>query len=145
MMFNLGIPDKVVDKLIDLADYDGDGTINYAEFARIFTAESWSKGLDHTRSSVSCACIYDVAVASTSLREVHALPPAPNTARDGSVRGHWYTLRGCVVLLVTSRSDTCPLCHVSPLRWGSAQPRPRWCALSRPPTSTYWQNTQPIY
>ena len=59
--------------------------------------------LGHTRSSVSCACIYDVAVASTSLREVHALPPAPNTARDGSVRGHWYTLRGCVVLLVTSR------------------------------------------
>ena len=39
-MFNLGIPDKVVDKLIDLADYDGDGTINYAEFARIFTAEN---------------------------------------------------------------------------------------------------------
>ena len=105
-------------------------------------ARAW---LDHTRSSVSCACIYDVAVASTSLREVHALPPAPNTARDGSVRGHWYTLRGCVVLLVISRRR-----HVSSLprvalRWGSAQPRPRWCALSRPPTSTYWQNTLLIY
>lgn len=40
IMFNLGIPDAVMEKLIDLADYDGDGTINFAEFARIFTAES---------------------------------------------------------------------------------------------------------
>jgi len=39
-MFNLGIPDKVMEKLIDLADFDGDGTINYAEFARIFTTEN---------------------------------------------------------------------------------------------------------
>jgi len=39
VMFNLGIPDKVMDKMIDLADFDGDGTINFAEFARIFTAE----------------------------------------------------------------------------------------------------------
>ena len=39
-MFNLGIPDDVVEKLIDLADFDGDGSINYAEFARIFTAEN---------------------------------------------------------------------------------------------------------
>jgi len=40
VMFNLGVPDKVMDKLIDLADFDGDGSINYAEFARIFTTES---------------------------------------------------------------------------------------------------------
>ena len=29
-----------MNKLIDLADFDGDGSINYAEFARIFTAEN---------------------------------------------------------------------------------------------------------
>lgn len=40
IMFNLGIPDNVINKLIDLADYDGDGSINFAEFARIFTTES---------------------------------------------------------------------------------------------------------
>ena len=40
VMFNLGIPDRVMNKLIDLADFDGDGSINYAEFARIFTAEN---------------------------------------------------------------------------------------------------------
>jgi len=40
VMFNLGIPDRVMEKLIDLADFDGDGSINFAEFARIFTAES---------------------------------------------------------------------------------------------------------
>ena len=38
-MFNLSVPDDVMEKLIDLADYDGDGVINFAEFARIFTAE----------------------------------------------------------------------------------------------------------
>ena len=31
---------QVMNKLIDLADFDGDGSINYAEFARIFTAEN---------------------------------------------------------------------------------------------------------
>jgi len=40
VMFNLGIPDRVMNKLIDLADFDGDGSINYAEFARIFTSEN---------------------------------------------------------------------------------------------------------
>lgn len=38
-MFNLAVPEKVMDKLIDLADYDGDGQINFAEFARLVTAE----------------------------------------------------------------------------------------------------------
>ena len=40
VMFNLGIPPPVMEKLIDLADFDGDGSINFAEFARIFTAEN---------------------------------------------------------------------------------------------------------
>jgi len=39
-MFNLSVPDDVMEKLIDLADYDGDGVINFAEFARIVTAEN---------------------------------------------------------------------------------------------------------
>jgi len=39
MMFNLDIEARLIEKLIDLADYDGDGEINYAEFARIMTAE----------------------------------------------------------------------------------------------------------
>ena len=38
-MFNLTIPDHVLDRLIDLADFDGDGTINFAEFCRLMTAE----------------------------------------------------------------------------------------------------------
>ena len=39
MMFNLGIPEHVMDKIIDLADYDGDGQISFAEFARVATEE----------------------------------------------------------------------------------------------------------
>lgn len=39
MMFNLNIPSKVVQKIIELADWNGDGDIDYAEFARIMTAE----------------------------------------------------------------------------------------------------------
>jgi len=39
IMFNLGIPANVIEKLIDLADFDGDGLINFAEFCRIFTTQ----------------------------------------------------------------------------------------------------------
>lgn len=39
-MFNLSVPDHVMDRLIDLADFDGDGVINFAEFARIMTADN---------------------------------------------------------------------------------------------------------
>jgi Ca2+-binding EF-hand superfamily protein len=38
-MFNLSIPEPVLDRMIDMADYDGDGLINFAEFARIVTAD----------------------------------------------------------------------------------------------------------
>ena len=37
-MFNLKVPNDVMDRLIDLADYDGDGQIKFDEFARVFTA-----------------------------------------------------------------------------------------------------------
>ena len=39
-MFNLSIPDPVLNRLIDLADFDGDGVINFAEFARIMTTDN---------------------------------------------------------------------------------------------------------
>ena len=39
MMFNLKIPAKIVQKIIELADWDGSGDIDYAEFARIISAE----------------------------------------------------------------------------------------------------------
>ena len=39
-MFNLTIPENVMDRLIDLADLDGDGSINFAEFARIMTTDN---------------------------------------------------------------------------------------------------------
>ena len=38
-MFNLTIPDPVLDRMIDLADFDGDGDINFAEFARVMTTD----------------------------------------------------------------------------------------------------------
>ena len=51
VMFNLGIPPPIIEKIIDLADYDGDGTINYAEFARIVTTEDIFK-MKNTLSAV---------------------------------------------------------------------------------------------
>jgi len=39
LMFNLQIPSKHVQKIIELADMDGNGSIDYAEFARIISAE----------------------------------------------------------------------------------------------------------
>jgi len=39
-MFNLQqIPESVIDKILQLTDYDGDGTINFAEFARLITSD----------------------------------------------------------------------------------------------------------
>lgn len=38
-MFNLAIPEPIMDRIIDLADYDGDGSINFAEFARLCTED----------------------------------------------------------------------------------------------------------
>jgi len=37
-MFNLQIPEPILDRLIDLADYDKDGHISFAEFCRVFTS-----------------------------------------------------------------------------------------------------------
>jgi Ca2+-binding EF-hand superfamily protein len=40
MMFNLDIKSHLVDKIIDIADADGSGDIDYAEFAQIMTCEN---------------------------------------------------------------------------------------------------------
>ena len=40
-MFNLqNIPDNVIERIRQLTDFDGDGKINYAEFARLITTEN---------------------------------------------------------------------------------------------------------
>ena len=39
-MFNLNTPDYIMDRIIDMADFDGNGTINFAEFARLLTADN---------------------------------------------------------------------------------------------------------
>jgi len=52
-MFNLSIPDDVLDRLIDLADFDGDGQINFAEFCRMMTAENVLKMKNTLQADVS--------------------------------------------------------------------------------------------
>ena len=37
--FNTTVSDRVLDNLLDYADFDGDGSIEYAEFARVLTAD----------------------------------------------------------------------------------------------------------
>jgi len=39
MSLNVGVPRKWIDHLVNIADYDRDGEINYAEFARILTCD----------------------------------------------------------------------------------------------------------
>jgi calmodulin len=39
LAFNLNLAEDVITALIDIADFDGDGNINYAEFARLMTAD----------------------------------------------------------------------------------------------------------
>jgi len=38
-MFNLSVPEPIMDQIINLADKDGDGEIRFAEFARVFSAD----------------------------------------------------------------------------------------------------------
>jgi Ca2+-binding EF-hand superfamily protein len=52
-MFNLNIPERVFDRIIDLADFDGDGTINFAEFARLMTAQNVLKMKETLQADVS--------------------------------------------------------------------------------------------
>jgi len=39
MSLNVGVPRKWIDHLVNIADYDRDGEINYSEFARILTCD----------------------------------------------------------------------------------------------------------
>jgi len=39
-IFTLNIPEHILDRIIDLADFDGDGQINFAEFARLATEDN---------------------------------------------------------------------------------------------------------
>ena len=39
-MLNLGVPERIMTRLASIADFDGNGMINFAEFARLLTAES---------------------------------------------------------------------------------------------------------
>ena len=43
LSLNVGVPRKWIDHLVNVADYDRDGEINYAEFARILTADDITK------------------------------------------------------------------------------------------------------
>jgi Ca2+-binding EF-hand superfamily protein len=36
---NLGLPKRISSRLVDIADFDGDGEISFAEFARVLTAD----------------------------------------------------------------------------------------------------------
>jgi len=52
-MFNLSIPEAVMDRIINLADYDGDGKINFAEFARVATEDDVLNMKQTLRADVS--------------------------------------------------------------------------------------------
>ena len=47
------IKDEAIEALIDFADYDGDGVINYAEFARVLTAEDVMRMKDTLAGNVA--------------------------------------------------------------------------------------------
>lgn len=47
------IKDQAIEALIDFADYDGDGVINYAEFARVLTAEDVMRMKDTLAGNVA--------------------------------------------------------------------------------------------
>lgn len=51
MALNLGLPQHVISRIVDLADYDGDGDINFAEFARVLSADDVMQMKDSIQAS----------------------------------------------------------------------------------------------
>jgi hypothetical protein len=72
-MFNLSIPDAVMERMIDLADYDRDGQIRWSEFARLFT----SHDVLNMKESVSAA-----EAAPVRVRKPMGIRPSKFTSYD---------------------------------------------------------------
>ena len=48
---NLGLPTRIMQRFTDIADYDGDGEISFAEFARVLTADDIMEMKDSVAAS----------------------------------------------------------------------------------------------
>jgi len=80
-MFNLRVPDAVMERMIDLADHDGDGNIRFDEFARVFTADDIFN-MKNTLSAV------DVAKYGTAEVEDERAPLDPRSPTHQVRRHH---------------------------------------------------------
>jgi len=70
---------EVLDRIIDLADYDGDGVIKYAEFARVFTEENVHK-MKRTLSAFDMSQLGE--------RNEYVDRRAPVSAFPSKIKGH---------------------------------------------------------
>lgn len=61
----LGLPKRIVSRIIDIADYDGDGDISFAEFCRVLTADD----IIYMKDSLSAGTGGNHAVVDTRLKE----------------------------------------------------------------------------
>ena len=83
MMFNLKIPAKIVQKIIELADWDGSGDIDYAEFARIISADDILQLKDTLTGDVINAGERAGTVKIKGLKAKKANREGPATMREG--------------------------------------------------------------
>ena len=76
-MWNLSIPEPVLDRMIDLADYDGDGKIRFSEFARLFSADDVLSTARHTQ----CTDPPSAQTPTQCTPRVHSAPRSGHPAR----------------------------------------------------------------
>ena len=73
---NLGLPKRILARFVDLADYDGDGEISFAEFARVLTADDIMLMKDSVGAS------YKGGMAD-SHKKGASIPKASRVIKDG--------------------------------------------------------------
>lgn len=89
-MFNVDVPEAILDRLIDLADYDGDGEISFAEFARISTEDDVFNMKQTLQADLSGWGTNDPAVMVAEINKQAAAAQRRKAAQGGYTDGGYH-------------------------------------------------------
>jgi len=87
------IPEHVLDRMLDLADYDGDGSINFAEFARLATEDDIMNMKKTLQADITGWGAKDAATATIELNKAKAAAQRRAAAEGGYDGGYHPKLR----------------------------------------------------
>lgn len=76
-VLNLQLPMRIMQRIVDVADYDGDGDISFAEFARVLTSDDIMMMKDSIRAGGAGVGFVDSRMKGPSIKK------APRVIKDG--------------------------------------------------------------